>query len=944
VLEVQYDPSFYIYRMADISVLDSMGDVVPEATISSYDFQSSPSIQYYTPDGVTSVPPAAVLNYLGRTASDFALTDHLGQATLPLLTDIVSGPNTPNARTLNAYRLRVDITNHTGVHYSATTVASFIPFPDLSAEAMVQAIEVPIPRFVVDKPLLIATNLVLAPYPIYEGQSATLSFQLENQGTAAAYSVVVDFNDRYDLFNITFDSQVVPRLDPGQKITVSATYTAPMLAGAHLLAVTVDPDNLVPELNDTSERFLWLEIRVGSLAVITMAPEGLQIDPAPPTVNITSIISVKIQKEGDQPSTAKSVTILVQYQDGSRYWLNTTVPALPSGSQIYYAEVAWTPTQLGDYNIYAAMRGIGEEKVSTTVLNYCDLVADSLSLYVNLHQTDVAHIGDTVIMEATISNQGQSDAKNFLIRFWLGNIGDGTILGDLLVPQLNSGQAMMASWDWTAINRAGERYSNYTITVEVNPFQPGDHPINETTYANNVIDTPIEVIDDRPYLQLQGVQVLVSNAASQTAVYGQTLKVDFTVLNNGGGLSALTPVSVYLLAPDNTIYFYYQAQITLTGGGSQHITTTATPVTQPVASYTLVVKAISPVSAASYNGSAWFTQVFDITTLVNPNVAINTFGKVEYKPGESVVAVTTITTSGGAPLVGLKATVMLLDSNNNQLGPTYTYTTGEGGGFTAILGIPFDYSGKATVSMSIAAGSQTIDRTLPIQVGSTASGGMPLWQIILIIVIIAAIILFVFWRFFWHKGGKDMVECGECGSLIPANSKKCPNCGVEFDIGKVRCSNCGTYIDQNLTECPECGAKFSRSAAGKESEEDKELRAEYDAFINDIRMQAKAQLGDKYTEEVFAQWLKTEPEYLPFEQWVARKKEREAAPSAKPCPTCGTLNPATATVCSKCGSQMTAAEDKEAPKPRTFRRIVRRSDKKEEGGEEKPSEEEPKKE
>jgi RNA polymerase subunit RPABC4/transcription elongation factor Spt4 len=708
----------------------------------------------------------------------------------------------------------------------------------------------------------------------------------------------------------------------------------------------VDPDNQVPEFNDTSERFLWLEIRVGSLATLSMVPNGLQIDPVKPTVNITATISVMIQKNGDQPSAAKSLVILVQYQDGSRYWLNTTVPALPGGSQIYFAQVDWTPTQLGDYSVYAAMRGIGEEKTSTTVLNYCDLVANSLNFYVNLHQTAVAHIGETVIMECVIQNIGESAANNFLVRFWLGTVQNGTILSDVPVVKLNSGQLTMVSYEWLAKTRAGERYSNYTITVEVNPFSHSyDHPINETSYANNIKGGPLEVIDDRPYLQLQGVQVLVSNAASQAAVYGQTLKADFTLFNNGSGHSLLTPVAVYLLAPNGTVYYYYQAQLNLTSGSSQHITTAPIPVTQPVASYTFVVRALSPVTSGGYNGSAWYSEVFDVITMVNPNVVINTLGKVEFKPGDSVVAITTVTTSGGAPLVGLKATVMLLDSKNNQLGPTYTYTTSEGGGFTAILGIPFEYTGKATVTISIAAGSQTIDRSLPIQVGSGTPAGMPLWQIILIIVIIAAIILFVFWRFFWRKGGKDMVECGECGSLIPANSKKCPSCGVEFDVGKVRCSNCGTYIDQNLPECPECGAKFSTSTAAKGGDEDKELRAEYDAFINDIRMQAKAQLGDKYTEEVFAQWLKTEPEYLPFEQWVARKQERAAAPSAKPCPTCGTLNPATATVCSKCGSQMSgAAEDKDAPKPRTFRRIVRRSDKKEEGGEEKPSEEEPKKE
>jgi RNA polymerase subunit RPABC4/transcription elongation factor Spt4 len=261
--------------------------------------------------------------------------------------------------------------------------------------------------------------------------------------------------------------------------------------------------------------------------------------------------------------------------------------------------------------------------------------------------------------------------------------------------------------------------------------------------------------------------------------------------------------------------------------------------------------------------------------------------------------------------------------------------TNDGGGFTALLGIPQTYNGPATVKIDISAGSQTISRSLSINVGTPAATGLPTWVIIVIVIAIIAAAIFLVWKFYLRKGGKEMIECGECGSLIPGDSKKCPNCGVEFELSKVRCSNCGAYIDQNLDECPECGARFSKRVEQPTVDEaDKELRAEYDEFINQIRLQAKAALGDKFTEEKLAEWLKTEPEYLPYDQWVVRKKEREAASTAKPCAQCGTLNPATATVCSKCGSQI-SGEQKEAPKARTFRRIVRRSDKKEEG-EEKP--------
>ncbi|MEI6797281.1 MAG: hypothetical protein WCK39_10490, partial [Methanomassiliicoccales archaeon] len=103
VLEVQYDPTFYIYRMADITVYDSNADPVLGAVISSYESQGSPQIVYQTPAGLSAVPPAAVLAWLGRTATDFTTTDYNGRVNIPLLSDVVNGPNTPNARSQGVY-------------------------------------------------------------------------------------------------------------------------------------------------------------------------------------------------------------------------------------------------------------------------------------------------------------------------------------------------------------------------------------------------------------------------------------------------------------------------------------------------------------------------------------------------------------------------------------------------------------------------------------------------------------------------------------------------------------------------------------------------------------------------------------------------------------------------------------------------------------------------
>lgn len=47
--------------------------------------------------------------------------------------------------------------------------------------------------------------------------------------------------------------------------------------------------------------------------------------------------------------------------------------------------------------------------------------------------------------------------------------------------------------------------------------------------------------------------------------------------------------------------------------------------------------------------------------------------------------------------------------------------------------------------------------------------------------------------------GKKLNPCKKCGCDIPEGASKCPSCGMMI------CPNCGTLLDANLKFCPECG-------------------------------------------------------------------------------------------------------------------------------------------
>ncbi len=109
-----------------------------------------------------------------------------------------------------------------------------------------------------------------------------------------------------------------------------------------------------------------------------------------------------------------------------------------------------------------------------------------------------------------------------------------------------------------------------------------------------------------------------------------------------------------------------------------------------------------------------------------------------------------------------------------------------------------------------------------------------------------------------------LVECGECGNLIPEDATVCPKCGAEFESDLVRCSRCASTIPARSTICPECAAVLLGGAG--EAGEDAE-RQGYQDFTEKYRAEAKRELGDNFNEGSFWDWWKRQPTYVPYNQW-----------------------------------------------------------------------------
>ncbi len=93
------------------------------------------------------------------------------------------------------------------------------------------------------------------------------------------------------------------------------------------------------------------------------------------------------------------------------------------------------------------------------------------------------------------------------------------------------------------------------------------------------------------------------------------------------------------------------------------------------------------------------------------------------------------------------------------------------------------------------------------------------WLLWIFIAVIVAIAIIGGTLGYWAFSSKGrMVECGECGTLVPDTANECPKCGIEFEVEVAKCSECESWIRSDATECPYCNTPF-KDLEGIETEE-----------------------------------------------------------------------------------------------------------------------------
>ena len=92
-----------------------------------------------------------------------------------------------------------------------------------------------------------------------------------------------------------------------------------------------------------------------------------------------------------------------------------------------------------------------------------------------------------------------------------------------------------------------------------------------------------------------------------------------------------------------------------------------------------------------------------------------------------------------------------------------------------------------------------------------------LYGVLIAVVVAVLVVVAVMAQMYFSSRGR-VVECGECGTLVPETAKVCPRCGAEFETEVAKCSECGSWIPSQVEKCPYCNTEFRKPADEEEEE------------------------------------------------------------------------------------------------------------------------------
>jgi ribosomal protein L40E len=846
-------------------------------------------------------------------------TDANGRIVFKVLSDIYYGNK--DTELLGSYLLNADFT-YGSVVYNADETNYPVSIP--SFDVVHKGVKAPATFKIssalpdLDPPLIVSDTTPL------RNETVTVKTLVNNTGVVIAHNVRVLFNDTYMLDGVsktvTFHSELISSIAPGAGVWVNTTWLAWYPLGEHNISVVIDPYHAIKEMSAINNSNYTL-VQVMGITDLYIQRSDVTLDPYAPVRQDSVSIEAFVHNKGDLSAENVWIIFYAQYPGTMAQKLNEGSIGLIDVGEFGNQSARWTPGMAGDYTITITINNQTAISFVQKVLDFADLKPTNI-VY---NPASPVVVNTDVVVTATIKNIGDSTAYSFVVQFFLGGTS-GTMIGQTIVGSAASQSSVDVSIVWNAVITNGQKIQDNSITVWVNP----ERLIAEKNYDNNEFSQTIKVKEVRPDLYFpNNITVTKAGSVVTHASMGESIRILTNVSNSGVTPALGAEIVFYIKDADNKTAVIGTVYKDI--GVNEIVGVLADwTINLGKGNYTLIINANPDhIIEESNTTNDQVTLAFVIDS-PNLGLTINPLGTASYASGTTIYVSGKVTNpANSGPLSGVIVSVYFTQGGVRK-SSNVTATSLNDGTFSMPVYIPDGLSGTVELNAVANNAEKSTAFATQITVKSTADNGVPWYVYLLILVCIAAVII-GFSMYLYKYGLGKMVECGECGALIPDSSRKCPKCGTEFEVGTAKCSECNAWIPSNSTSCPECGAKFLTQAIAEEEDAYlKKMRIQYEGFAETFKDEAKRVLGKKYHENKFMEWWKKQPSYMSFENWLAQEENKRKTGGIA-CPSCGTLNPRGASICHQCGTVIEqpkqpegSADEQKADGRKPLRRIVRR--------------------
>lgn len=588
------------------------------------------------------------------------------------------------------------------------------------------------------------------------------------------------------------------------------------------------------------------------------------------------------------------------------------VPA--AGSAVAVDE--WTPNSIGPKIILVCVDD-NNTFMETDENNNC--LSANLNVFgwpdMTIDSGDVIFVTEPVEqtpgdVTATVRNMGTSNAVNAVVTFQ----DDDGWSDSVTLPLVAVGEPKTVTMEWTP-QSAGTH--SLVITVDASDLDIYQRDYDQTDNVANLSVLVLTLPDLEAVLLAGWVSGSIVGEPGSGETFEVTTGVDYMMyfkVNNSGGSTARNVTVVLVLDDQDPVC--QETGLNVTAGGSIELHINC-PFISNIGTHTMsgIVDPDDLILEGREDNNIYSPFQFEV---IPPSAYISITTPPD---GHKIKGGTDLQLEGWVRevgtergIVGVPLVLTLEDEDGNQIGVDYTVSTGSGKIFTG-FSVPSSIDCEKDYTLEVGSNETFVVSAYVQLVGEDCPFELELWMwLLILIIIIVVIIVIAITAYIKVFGLGKLVECGECGAFIPEDSTVCPKCGVQFETETAKCSNCQAWVPLNVKKCPECGVEFATGEVEMEDYKAK-MRMQYDDVKGKVKREAERELGKSLTDREFESWWRTQPTFVTFEGWLKQEEDMRKMGS-KPCPSCGTLNAVTATICHKCGAPMVEEERPRRPPAR----------------------------